>query len=84
MEDKVGLNLPATNYCFEKAFPPPHDSPSNYLNISPCSTISMIGYGNVVPRTKAGKITAIVYACFGIPVYILYFMNMGKVRKAWR
>ncbi len=44
----------------------------------------MIGYGNVVPRTKAGKITAIVYACFGIPVYILYFMNMGKVRKAWR
>ncbi len=44
-----------------------------------CSVITMIGYGNVVPRTDTGKIATIVYACFGIPVYILYFMNMGKV-----
>ena len=39
----------------------------------------MIGYGDLVPRTEAGKIATIVYAVFGIPVYILYFMNMGKV-----
>jgi hypothetical protein len=38
----------------------------------------MIGYGEIVPRTDAGKIGTIVYAVFGIPVYILYFMNMGK------
>eukprot|EP00095_Tigriopus_kingsejongensis_P003371 maker-scaffold153_size302544-snap-gene-1.7 protein:Tk03371 transcript:maker-scaffold153_size302544-snap-gene-1.7-mRNA-1 annotation:"hypothetical protein DAPPUDRAFT_324055" len=42
------------------------------------SIITMIGYGDLVPRTEGGKIAAIVYACFGIPVYILYFMNMGK------
>ena len=44
--------------------------------------MSMIGYGDVVPRTEAGKIGVIVYAIFGIPVYILYFMNMGKVFAA--
>ncbi len=39
----------------------------------------MIGYGDVVPRTDRGKIAVIIYACFGIPVYVLYFTNMGKV-----
>ena len=39
----------------------------------------MCRYGNLVPRTEYGKIVTIVYAVFGIPVYILYFMNMGKV-----
>ncbi len=39
----------------------------------------MIGYGDIVPKTKWGKIGVMIYACFGIPVYILYFMNMGKV-----
>jgi hypothetical protein len=39
----------------------------------------MIGYGHMVPRTDWGKIGVIIYACIGIPVYILYFMNMGKV-----
>lgn len=46
------------------------------------SIITMIGYGDLVPRTEGGKIACIVYACFGIPVYILYFMNMGKVFAA--
>ena len=39
----------------------------------------MIGYGDIVPRTEPGKIATLVYASFGIPVYILYFMSMGKV-----
>lgn len=43
------------------------------------SVITMIGYGNMVPRTHWGKIATIIYAIVGIPVYILYFMNMGKV-----
>ena len=37
-------------------------------------------YGNTVPRTKYGKIVTMIYAVFGIPVYILYFRNIGQVR----
>lgn len=43
------------------------------------SIITMIGYGNMVPRTQIGKGVTVVYAVFGIPLYILYFMNMGKI-----
>lgn len=43
------------------------------------SIITMIGYGNLVPRTQLGKGVTVVYAFFGIPLYILYFMNMGKI-----
>ncbi|XP_041968054.1 TWiK family of potassium channels protein 7 [Aricia agestis] len=43
------------------------------------SVFTMIGYGNVVPKTVWGKIGTIAYACFGIPIYVLYFCNMGKV-----
>ncbi|XP_048000833.1 TWiK family of potassium channels protein 7 [Leguminivora glycinivorella] len=43
------------------------------------SVFTMIGYGNIVPKTVWGKILTIAYAFFGIPIYILYFCNMGKV-----
>lgn len=43
------------------------------------SIFSMIGYGNMYPRTEWGKATTLLYATFGIPLYILYFLNMGKV-----
>jgi potassium channel subfamily K, invertebrate len=43
------------------------------------SVFSMIGYGNCVPKTSGGKIMTMIYATFGIPLYILYFQNMGKV-----
>lgn len=43
------------------------------------SIFSMIGYGNTYPRTEWGKATTLLYATFGIPLYILYFLNMGKV-----
>ena len=36
-------------------------------------------YGNIVPVTQYGKIASMIYAVFGIPVYILYFRSMGKV-----
>lgn len=42
----------------------------------------MIGYGNTLPKTSYGKIMTMIYATFGIPLYILYFMNMGKVLAA--
>lgn len=43
------------------------------------SVFSMIGYGNMTPKTEWGKATTVIYATFGIPLYILYFLNMGKV-----
>ena len=42
------------------------------------SIFTMIGYGNLVPRTDWGKVVTIVYAVFGIPLYVLYFLNMGR------
>ena len=41
-------------------------------------TESCYRYGNIVPRTHYGKIATMLYAVLGIPVYILYFRNMGK------
>lgn len=41
------------------------------------SVITMIGYGNLVPRTSYGKIATAIYALFGIPLYVLYFLNVG-------
>lgn len=46
------------------------------------SVFSMIGYGNLVPKTDWGKIMTMIYAAFGIPLYILYFVSMGKVLAA--
>ena len=43
------------------------------------SIMTMIGYGNMVPRTNWGKGATVVYAVVGIPLYILYFLSMGKV-----
>lgn len=43
------------------------------------SVFTMIGYGNMLPRTPWGKGTTVIYATFGIPLYVLYFLNMGKV-----
>lgn len=43
------------------------------------SVFTMIGYGNMYPRTQWGKAATVIYATFGIPLYILYFLNMGKV-----
>lgn len=49
------------------------------------SVFSMIGYGKLVPKTDWGKVTTIIYATFGIPLYILYFLNIGKeLAKAFR
>ncbi|XP_030756208.1 TWiK family of potassium channels protein 12 [Sitophilus oryzae] len=43
------------------------------------SIITMVGYGNMVPKTFEGKILTMVYAIFGLPLYILYFRNMGTI-----
>ena len=52
----------------------------NILHIySIYSVVTMIGYGNTVPKSDSGKLAVIFYAMIGIPVYIFYLMNMGKI-----
>ncbi|XP_012287204.1 potassium channel subfamily K member 15 [Orussus abietinus] len=43
------------------------------------SVFTMIGYGNMVPKTPWGKGVTVMYAVLGIPLYVLYFLNMGKI-----
>lgn len=43
------------------------------------SIFTMIGYGNITPRSDLGRGLTVLYAVFGIPLYVLYFMNMGKI-----
>lgn len=37
-----------------------------------------VGYGGVSPRTQWGRIAALVYALFGIPIVLLYLSAMGE------
>lgn len=34
-------------------------------------TLAGVGYGDIVPHTQAGKVIAMVYAIFGIPLFIV-------------
>ncbi|CAK1541429.1 unnamed protein product [Leptosia nina] len=40
--------------------------------------ITTIGHGNVAPKSSTGKIVAIVYACVGIPLIMLYLSTIGE------
>lgn len=37
------------------------------------------GYGNVFPHTGWGKFATIVYAIFGMPLFLLYLSNIGDL-----
>lgn len=37
------------------------------------------GYGNISPHTLEGKITTIVYAIIGMPLFLLYLSNIGDI-----
>ena len=37
------------------------------------------GYGNIAPKTSIGQIVTMVYACFGMPVFMLWASNMGTL-----
>ncbi|CAG9815174.1 unnamed protein product [Phaedon cochleariae] len=43
------------------------------------TVITTIGYGNIFPHTPVGKITTIVYAIIGMPLFLLYLSNIGDI-----
>ena len=50
-----------------------------YFQISTFRFSRLWRYGKTAPVTDYGKIVTILYAIVGIPIYILYFQNIGKV-----
>ncbi|XP_065213966.1 TWiK family of potassium channels protein 7-like isoform X2 [Planococcus citri] len=45
-----------------------------------CGTIfTTIGYGHIAPKTTVGRIITIVYALFGVPMFLIMLADYGKL-----
>lgn len=42
-------------------------------------SLTVLGYGNLTPKTDVGKILTIIYALIGIPLMLLYMTNIGHI-----
>lgn len=52
--------------------------PKFMLKITICT---IIGYGNIAPVRNWGKIATIFYAIIGMPLFLLYLSNIGKISR---
>ncbi|XP_063425529.1 potassium channel subfamily K member 16-like [Mytilus trossulus] len=43
------------------------------------TVVSTIGYGNMAPRTKEGRLALVIYALFGIPLTMVVLSYMGQL-----
>ncbi|XP_059222830.1 TWiK family of potassium channels protein 18 [Stomoxys calcitrans] len=62
----VPMNPPSHKWTYASAF------------LYSLTLITTIGYGGISPRTQWGRIAALVYALFGIPIVLLYLSAMGE------
>ena len=42
------------------------------------TTLTMIGYGVIAPRTSAGQLYCMVYTVFGLAIMMLFLANIGN------
>ncbi|XP_050423678.1 TWiK family of potassium channels protein 7-like isoform X1 [Adelges cooleyi] len=43
------------------------------------TVVTTIGYGHIVPSTNTGRLITIVYAIFGIPIFLILLADFGKM-----
>ena len=43
------------------------------------TTLTMIGYGNIAPRTSLGQMFCMVYTVFGLALMMLFLANIGNM-----
>ncbi|XP_070505686.1 TWiK family of potassium channels protein 7-like [Chironomus tepperi] len=58
--------------------PPPHKWTYASAFLYSLTLITTIGYGGMTPRSQWGRIAALIYAIFGIPIILLYLSTMGE------
>ncbi|XP_050522281.1 TWiK family of potassium channels protein 18-like isoform X2 [Daktulosphaira vitifoliae] len=53
----------------------------NFVNsaIYSFTVVTTIGYGHIVPSTNTGRLITIVYAIFGIPIFLILLADFGKM-----
>lgn len=75
--DKVGLNiLMASTYC-KNVFQQKKSDEWQYFRQNTLS-FSFPGYGNVAPKTSAGRLFCIFYGLFGVPLCLTWISALGK------
>lgn len=49
-----------------------------YLTLNSVFTFNLEGYGNIAPKTSAGRVFCIFYGLFGVPLCLTWISELGK------